>query len=103
MQKIKKYFIMLVVFVVLLGSAFLYFKYYFNYTARNKLQRQIDNIRGQNLTVTVFGVDGKIIKRWYGIKKITSVSESRGYVYFYSSDNKYVQLPNSIWYIAEEE
>ncbi len=70
--------------------------------------RKLETITGSNLTVTVFGLDAKVIKRWKNIKKITSGKSNdqggeRNYTYFYTSDNKYVQIPDSVWYIAEEE
>ncbi len=95
--------IVLVLLAVLAG--YFYFKYYFTYTQKNIVQKKLETITGQNLTVTVFGYDGRIIKRWTNVKKITSGSGERNltYTYFYTSDERYVQLPNSVWYIAEEE
>ena len=84
-------------------GGYVYFRYFFREEDRNVTRRSIENITGQNLTITVFSFDGKIVKRWTGIKKITSGKEGREYTYFYTSDNRYVQLPNSVWYIAEEE
>jgi len=93
-----------IIIIIFLGvGAFFYFKYFFTYEQRNVLKRKIETVTGQNLTVTVFGYDGKIIKRWLGVKKITSGKGDRNYTYFYTKNNKYVQLPNSVWYIAEEE
>lgn len=94
----------ILVLLAALGGYF-YFRYYFTYTQKNIVQRKLETITGQNLTVTVFGYDGRIIKRWTGVKKITSGSGQRNltYIYFYTSDDRYVQLPNSVWYIAEEE
>lgn len=91
------------IFILLGISIFLYFKYFFTYEQKNVLQRKFENITGQNLTITVFGFDGRIIKRWYKVEKITSGITDRNYTYFYTKDNRYVQLPNSVWYIAEEE
>ncbi len=95
--------IILVVLLVITG--FFYFRYFFTYQQKNIMQRKIETITGQNLTVTVFGFDGKIIKRWSNIKKITSGQEGNmlSYTFFYTKDNRYVQIPNSVWYIAEEE
>jgi hypothetical protein len=81
----------------------IYFKYFFNYEQRNQIKRQIETITGQNLVVTVFDMNGKIVKRWTGVQKITSNPGATPYYYFYTKDNKYVQLPTSIWFIAEEE
>lgn len=89
--------------LILIVTAFLFFRYFFTYEQRNILQRRIETVTGQNLTVTVFGYDGRIIKRWTDIQKITSGIEDRNYTFFYTKDNKYVQIPNSVWYIAEEE
>jgi len=58
--------------IILLITGFLFFRYFFTFEQRQQFQRKIDTVTGQNLTVTVFGFDGKIIKRWVGIQKITS-------------------------------
>ncbi|HOO72719.1 MAG TPA: hypothetical protein PK926_13245 [Spirochaetota bacterium] len=89
-------------------ALFIYFRFFFTYEQRNVFQRKIETITGQNLTVTVFGFDGRIIKRWEGVQKISSGrmregSGERNYTFFYTRDNKYVQIPDSIWYIAEEQ
>ncbi len=89
--------------IVLIITAFFYFRYYFTYEQKNILQRRIETITGQDLTVTIFGYDGRIIKRWTNVKKITSGKEERNYTFFYTKDGKYVQIPNSVWYVAEEE
>ena len=94
--------------VALILGMFLYFRYFFTYEQRQQIKRKIDTVTGQNMTVTVFGYDGKIIKRWVGIQKITSgysrgTSGERSYTYFYTREGKYVQIPDSVWYIAEEE
>ncbi len=89
--------------VILIISVFVYFRYFFTYEQRNVMKRKIETITGQNLTITVFGFDGKIIKRWTGVQKITSSTDLRNYTYFYTRDNKYVQISDSVWYIAEEE
>ena len=91
------------IIILLLSGVYLYFKYFFTYEQKNVLKRQIETITGQNLTVTVFGFDGRVIKRWTNVQKITSGKGVRSYTYFYTKDNKYVQLPDSVWYIAEEE
>ncbi len=97
-----------ILLVVLVLGIFLYFRYFFTYEQRQHIKRQIDTVTGQNMTVTVFGYDGRIIKRWVGIQKITSGysrggSGERNYTYFYTREGKYVQIPDSVWYIAEEE
>ncbi|HOD15713.1 MAG TPA: hypothetical protein PLA65_06010 [Spirochaetota bacterium] len=94
--------------IILLITGFLFFRYFFTFEQRQQFQRKIDTVTGQNLTVTVFGFDGKIIKRWVGIQKITSgytrpSSGERTYTFFYTREGKYVQIPDSVWYIAEEE
>lgn len=103
--KIKVKIIGLVVVLLLIGGGYLYFKYYFTYTQKNIVQRKIETITGQDLTITIFSYDGRIIKRWTNVKKITSGVGERNltYTYFYTSENKYVQIPNSVWYVAEEE
>lgn len=103
--KLKVKIIGLVVVLLFIGGGYLYFKYYFTYTQKNIVQRKIETITGQDLTITIFSYDGRIIKRWTNVKKITSGVGERNltYTYFYTSENKYVQIPNSVWYVAEEE
>jgi len=89
-------------------AVFIYFRFFFTYEQRNIFQRKIETITGQNMTVTVFGFDGRIIKRWERIQKISSGQDKKGtgernYVFFYTIENKYVQIPDSVWYIAEEQ
>lgn len=99
--KLKLLFALFIILSIVGG--YFYLKYYFTYEQKNITQKKIESITGQNLTVTVFGLDGKIIKRWTGIKKITAWSDDRNYTFFYTRENKYVQIPESVWYIAEEE
>lgn len=89
--------------LLLIFGLYFYFRYYFTEEQKNITQRKIESITGQNLTVTIFGFDGKIIKRWTGVKKITSFADQRNYTFFYTKDGRYVQIPDSVWYIAEEE
>ncbi len=108
MSKVKLVVTGIVVSVVLVLGLFVYFKYFFTYEQRQIIQRKIGSVTGQNMTVTVFGFDGKIIKRWVGVEKITSGyartgSGERAYTFFYTREGKYVQIPDSVWYIAEEE
>ncbi len=100
-SKLKIFLILIVIFGSI--AAYVYFKYFFTYEQSNITKRKIETFTGQNLTVTVFSFDGKIVKRWTGIKKITSAREGKGYTFFYTKENKYVQIPNSVWYLAEEE
>jgi len=100
-KKSKIIFAVFILFLILFG--YLYLKYFFTYEQKNITQRKIDSITGQNLTVTIFGLNGNIIKRWTGVKKLTEFQDNRNYTFFYSNDGKYVQIPNSVWYIAEEE
>lgn len=95
--------ITIVVIILLIFGGYFYFRYYFTSEQKNITQRKLDSITGQNLTVTVFGFDGRIIKRWTGIQKITSFQDMRNYTFFYTKDGRYVQIPDSVWYIAEEE
>lgn len=99
----KSRIIMAITVALLIFAAYFYFRYYFTEEQKNITQRKIDTITGQDLTVTVFGFDGRIVKRWTGIKKITSFQDERNYTFFYTKDGKYVQIPDSVWYIAEEE
>jgi len=99
----KSRIIFVAVIFLLIVSGYFYFKYFFTYEQKNITQRKIESITGQNLTVTIFGFDGRIIKRWTGVKKITSFQDQRNYTFFYTKEGRYVQIPNSVWYIAEEE
>lgn len=92
-----------VLILFVLFGLYFYFRYYFTEEQKNITQRKIESITGQNLTITVFGFDGRIIKRWTGVKKITSFADQRNYTFFYTKEGKYVQIPDSVWYIAEEE
>ena len=99
-SKIK---IIVVFLVIILGiGGYFYFKYFFSYEQKNITKRKIETITGQNLSITVFGFDGKIVKRWTGVQKITSAKDNRNYTFFYTNDGRYVQIPDSVWYIAEE-
>jgi ABC-type antimicrobial peptide transport system permease subunit len=94
--------------VLLIAALIIFFRFFFTYEQRNVFQRKIDAITGMNLTVTIFGFDGRIIKRWTNVQKITTGrsrdgKSQRHYTYFYTKNNKYVQIPNSVWYVAEEE
>jgi len=107
-MKTKLKIISLILLVLAVISTFVYFRWFFTYEQRNIFQRRVETITGQNLTITVFGFDGRIIKRWKNVKKISAgISRDgtgeRNYTYFYTRDNKYVQIPDSVWYIAEEE
>jgi len=99
----KSRIIVIILTLFLVSAAYFYFKYYFTSEQKNITQRKIDAITGQNLSVTVFGFDGRIIKRWTGVAKITTFKDERNYTFFYTKDGKYVQIPDSVWYIAEEE
>jgi hypothetical protein len=108
MSKAKLIITGIVFSAVLVLGLFIFFKYFFTYEQRQIVQRKIGSITGQNMTVTVFGFDGRIIKRWVGVEKITSGysrpgSGERTYTFFYTRDGKYVQIPDSVWYLAEEE
>lgn len=101
LKKIKLIGILIIIlFVIGLG---VYLKFFFSYEQRNVFQKRVENITGQNLTITVFSMDGQIVRRWNGVQKISSGVEGHNYTYFYTKDKKYVQIPNSVWYIAEEE
>jgi hypothetical protein len=105
---LKSKIIGLVLLAILVLGSFIFFRYFFTFEQRQQIKRKIETVTGQNMTVTVFGYDGKIIKRWVGIQKITSgysreKGGERNYTYFYTREGKYVQIPDSVWYIAEEE
>ena len=99
----KKYLFLTGVILTVVLSVFIFFRFFFTYEQRNKFTRSIETVTGQNLRITVFDMNGKIIKRWSGVQKITSSGTDKNYTYFYTEDGKYVQLPDSLWYIAEEE
>ena len=101
--KSKLYVTGIVLAILLLSGVYLYFKYFFTYEQKNIVQRKIETITGQNLTITVFGYDGRIIKRWYGVQKIPTPKDGRNCSFFYPREGKYLQIPASVWYIAEEE
>ncbi|MBN1498046.1 MAG: hypothetical protein JXA07_14840 [Spirochaetes bacterium] len=108
MSKIRFRAIIIVLVIVSLAGGFIFFRYFFTFEQRQQVRRSIDSVTGQNLTITVFGFDGRIVKRWVGIQKITSGRDKKGtgernYTYFYTREGKYVQIPDSVWYIAEEE
>jgi hypothetical protein len=93
----KSRIILIAVILILIISGLFYFKYFFTYEQKNITQRKIESITGQNLTVTIFGFDGRIIKRWTGVKKITSFQDQRNYTFFYTKEGRYVQIPDSVW------
>lgn len=99
--KLKIAGVLLVVFLFIGG--YFYFKYFFSQEQKNITKRRIENLQGLNLTVTVFGMDGKILRVYKNVKKITSATGGRAYTYFRTSDDRYVQIPNSVFYIAEDE
>jgi hypothetical protein len=104
MRKLKLGAILVAVLFVI--GSFVYFRYFFTYEQKNIVKRKVDTITGQNLTVTVYAMNGEAIRTWTNIKKVTSSkpdSANLTYTFFYTSDGKYVQLPNSVWYIAEEK
>jgi len=107
-KKLKLGIIVVLLSILAIGSLYIYFRYFFTYGQRNVIRRKIGSITGMNMTVTVFSYDGRIIKRWKNVEKITTgvgkgeAGELR-YTYFYTKENKYVQIPDSVWYLAEEE
>jgi Tfp pilus assembly major pilin PilA len=104
-MKLKFKFKLLIIFAIILSivSGYLYVKYYFTYEQKNVVKREFETITGLNLTVTVFDYNGKVVQRWVNIKKITAGKEGKDYTYFYTKDDRYVQIPGSVWYIAEEQ
>jgi hypothetical protein len=107
-NRMKLWAVTSVIFILIIGSVFVYFRYFFTYEQRNVFKRKIGTITGMNMTITVFGYDGRIIKRWKNVQRITSgrgkgADSNKSYTYFYTKDNKYVQIPDSVWYVAEEE
>jgi hypothetical protein len=99
----KKYLILFILAGIVILAGFIFFRYFFTYEQRNRVMRSVESVTGQNLTITVYDMNGKIIKRYAGIQKITTGEPDRRYVYFYTPENKYVQIPDSVWFIAEEQ
>jgi hypothetical protein len=64
--------------------------------------KKTDALHNKNITLTIFGNDGRIIKRWINVKGITA-DKNGSHTSFHTRDGKYVLMPNSLWYIAEEE
>lgn len=91
-----------VILVIAGFASWLYF-FYFNVERSNQIRRSLDKYTGQNLTVSIFSYSGTLIKQWHNVNKITSGGIDRNYTYFYTKTGKYVQIPNSVTYIAEEE
>ncbi len=94
--------------ILLIFMGYIYFRYFFSYEQKNQIRRQIETFTGINLTVTVFAYNGQVVKKWYNVKKITSGKSGdgageRNYTYFYTDKGKYVQIPDSVFYIAEED
>lgn len=99
----KKYLILFAVILVLLLALIIFFRFFFTYEQRNRFMRSVETVTGQNLTITVFDMNGKVFRKYTGVQKITTGEPARGYVFFYTAGNKYVQIPDSVWYVAEEE
>jgi hypothetical protein len=93
----------IIIILLFIAGLFFYFKYFFTYEQKNIAKRKIETLTGQNLTISVISFDGKIIKRWSNVQRISSGEIDKSYTYFYTKENKYVQIPDSVWYIAEEE
>ena len=72
----KKYLIMFGICALIVGAMFIYFRFFFTYEQRNRFQRSIESVTGQNLTVTVFDGTGKTVRKWTGVQKITSSAET---------------------------
>jgi hypothetical protein len=71
-MKLKSKITIIIIFAFIALGAFIFFKYFFTFEQRNIIQRKIESITGQNLKVTIFDYNGKIIKRWTNVQKITS-------------------------------
>ena len=104
MKLVTKLKIFIVLLIILsISGGYLYFRYYPHLDKKVVPLKTLESFTGESLTVTIFSHDGKIIKRWTGVKKVKSWSDDRNYTFFYTRDGKYVQIPNSVWYLAEEE
>jgi hypothetical protein len=100
---VKKYLIIGILSIVIIGMLFLFFRYFFTYEQRNRVKRSIESVTGQNLRVTVYDMNGKVLRQWEHIEKISTGGTDRHYIFFYTDGGKYVQIPDSAWYVAEEE
>ena len=108
LKKIKIFFIILALLSIPVG--YLYFKYFYKSEQKNIVHeqentdlRKTESVSGKNMSVTIFTANGSIIKRWTGVKKITESRDDKHHTSFYTSDGKLVQIPESVWYIIEEE
>jgi hypothetical protein len=98
----KKYLVLIVLTLVIIAGFYIFFRFFFTYEQRNRFKRSVESVTGQDLNVTVFDMNGKVIRKWVHVKKITTGGNDRHYTYFYTEDDRYVQIPDSVWYIAEE-
>ncbi len=99
----KKYLIMISIILLAVFALFIYLRFFFTYEQRNKVKRSIESVTGQNLRITIFDMNGKIIRQWEHVPKISTGGADRHYTFFYTDNGRYVQIPDSVWYVAEEE
>ncbi len=98
--KLKIFGIFFVVILIVIGSV--YWKYFGTAERKNITMRKVENLQGLKMTVHVFSYSGRILRTYENVSKITSGKGDRSYTYFRTSDNRYVQIPNSVCYIAED-
>ena len=108
MQNLKKFLkrllYIVIAVIVISGTLFVAYKLIFTEERKNIFRRKIQTYTGFNLTVTVYSYDGKVIKVWKGVSKVTSGhKQGQNYVYFYTKDGRYIQIPHSVIYVAEQE
>jgi hypothetical protein len=101
---LKKLLYTIIGIVVVAGGLFIAYKLIFTEEKKNIIRRKLQTYTGFNLTVTVYSYDGKVLRVWKGVSKVTSGhKQGQNYVYFYTKDGRYVQIPHSAMYIAEQE
>ena len=99
-MSIKAKIIMFLVLILMIIGLVVYFLYFFNAPRKDAVLPGA-GMRG-NLTVTVFGNDGKIIKRWTGMKRAAARDAATTNL-FTTREGKSVQIGPAVWFIAEEE
>jgi len=99
-MSIKAKIIMFLVLILVIIGLVVYFSYFFNAPRKDAVLPGA-GMRG-NLTVTVFGNDGKIIKRWTGMKRAAARDAATTNL-FTTREGKSVQIGPAVWFIAEEE
>ncbi len=99
----KKYLVIISLCLLAIFALFIYFRFFFTYEQRNRVKRSIESVTGQNLKITLYDLNGKTIRQWEHVPKISTGGDNKHYIFFYTENGKYVQISDSAWYTAEEE